>query len=83
MEEDKESEGSIPTSFQKRLGCESEKFEKTDLVRLLYLPFSYSTTPAVLNMGCRKNSLSEKVSYSTMTSTVIQPQQYVVQFYSK
>ena len=28
VEEDKESEGSIPTSFQKRLGCESEKFEK-------------------------------------------------------
>ena len=25
---EEESEGSIPTSFQKRLGCESEKFEK-------------------------------------------------------
>ena len=79
---EEESEGSIPTSFQKRLGCESEKFE-SDLVRLLYLPFSYFTTPAVPHMRCRKNSLSEKVSYSTMTSTAIQPQQYIVQFYSK
>ena len=25
---EEESESSIPTSFQKRLGCESEKFEK-------------------------------------------------------
>ena len=25
---EEKSEGSIPTSFQKRLGCESEKFEK-------------------------------------------------------
>ena len=57
---EEESEGSIPTSFQKRLGCESEKVEKSDLVRLLYLPFSYSTTPAVPHMRCRKNSLLKK-----------------------
>ena len=68
---------------KKDLGVRAKSLKKSDLVRLLYLPFSYSTTPAVLNMSCRKNSLSEKVSYSTMTSTVIQPQQYVVQFYSK
>ena len=68
---------------KKDLGVRAKSLKKSDLVRLLYLLFSYSTTPAVLNMGCRKNSLSEKVSYSTMTSTAIQPQQYIVQFYSK
>ena len=32
---EEESEGSIPTSFQKRLGCESDKVEKSDLVRFI------------------------------------------------
>ena len=46
----------IPTSSQK----DFKRLKKSDLVSLLYLQFSYSTTPAVPHMGCRKNSLSEK-----------------------
>ena len=38
---------------KKDLGVRAKSLKKSDLVRLLYLPFSYSTTPAVLNMRCR------------------------------
>ena len=50
---EEESEGSIPTSFQKDLGVRAKSLKKSDLVRLLYLQFSYFTTPAVLHMRCR------------------------------
>ena len=45
---------------KKDLGVRAKSLKKSDLVRLLYLPFSYSTTPAVPHMRCRKNSLFEK-----------------------
>ena len=69
---------------KKDLGVRAKSLKKSDLIRLLFLPFSYFTTPAVLHMRYRKNSLSgENEFIPLMTSTVIQPQQYIVQFYSK
>ena len=57
---EEESEGSIPTSSPKKdLGVRAKSLKKSDLVRLFYLQFSYSTTPAVPHMAFVA-SLSEK-----------------------
>ena len=55
---EEESEGSIPTSFQKRLGCESEKFGKSDLVR-----FIISTVLVFYNTSSTRYEVSLKLTF--------------------